>query len=82
MSREPVISGDAPPAALPADDEEDRRLRPQRMGDMIGQQEVYARLEIALNASRKRAETLGHILFDGPPGPGQRFPAFDARARF
>ena len=38
---------------------------------MIGQREVYARLEIAIDAARKRGEPLGHILFDGPPGLGK-----------
>jgi holliday junction DNA helicase RuvB len=51
--------------------EEDRDLRPQRMRDMVGQREVYARLEIAVDAAQKRGEPLGHILFDGPPGLGK-----------
>jgi len=51
--------------------EEDRSLRPQRMDDMIGQREVFARLEIALEASRKRGDAMGHVLFDGPPGLGK-----------
>jgi len=38
---------------------------------MVGQREVYARLEIAVDAAAKRGEPLGHILFDGPPGLGQ-----------
>ncbi len=38
---------------------------------MIGQREVYARLEIAVDAASKRKEPLGHILFDGPPGLGK-----------
>src|ERR1700716_764628 len=41
------------------------------MKDMVGQREVYARLEIAVDAARKRGETLGHILLDGPPGLGK-----------
>src|SRR5580698_8722801 len=41
------------------------------MCDMIGQREVYARLEIAVDAAQKRGDTLGHILFDGPPGLGK-----------
>jgi Holliday junction DNA helicase RuvB len=64
--REPVLSSNSEPA-----DDEDRDLRPQRMRDMVGQREVYARLEIAVDASRKRGDTLGHILFDGPPGLGK-----------
>jgi Holliday junction DNA helicase RuvB len=51
--------------------EEDSNLRPQRMRDMVGQREVFARLEIALDAARKRGDVLGHILFDGPPGLGK-----------
>ena len=41
------------------------------MQDMVGQREVYARLEIAVDAAAKRGEPLGHILFDGPPGLGK-----------
>ncbi|MDO4586681.1 MAG: Holliday junction branch migration DNA helicase RuvB [Planctomycetia bacterium] len=51
--------------------EEDLLLRPTRMVDMVGQQEVYARIEIAVHAAKKRGEPLGHILFDGPPGLGK-----------
>ena len=38
---------------------------------MVGQREVYARIEIAVDAASKRGEPLGHILFDGPPGLGK-----------
>ena len=57
--------------ATPPVEEEDRYLRPQRMQDMVGQRDVFARLEIAVDAARKRSEPLGHILFDGPPGLGK-----------
>lgn len=66
MPREPIVSM---PSEMP--DDEDRALRPQRIRDMVGQGEVTARLDIALDAARKRSETLGHILFDGPPGLGK-----------
>lgn len=65
MPREPILQR---PAEF---DDQDRDLRPQRMRDMVGQREVYARLEIAVDAARKRGEPLGHILFDGPPGLGK-----------
>jgi holliday junction DNA helicase RuvB len=68
MGRETVISqshGDN------QDDDDDRDLRPQRMNEMIGQQAVYERLQIAVDAARQREEPLGHILFDGPPGLGK-----------
>ena len=50
---------------------EDRALRPQRMDEMVGQRAVHERLSIAIDAARKRGETLGHILLDGPPGLGK-----------
>jgi holliday junction DNA helicase RuvB len=65
MAREPIIQ-------TPVEfDDKDRDLRPQHMQDMVGQRDVYARLEIAVDAASKRGESLGHILFDGPPGLGK-----------
>ncbi len=51
--------------------DDDAALRPTRIDDMIGQRDVYERLQIAIQAAKKRGETLGHILFDGPPGLGK-----------
>ena len=50
---------------------EDRVLRPQRFSEMVGQRAVFERLSIAVDASRKRGDVLGHILLDGPPGLGK-----------
>ena len=66
MPREPIIS-----AATDRDEELDRTLRPQRIRDMVGQRDVIERLNIVVDAARKRGEPLGHILFDGPPGLGK-----------
>ena len=68
MARERIINGQG---GGPTDDDDERDLRPQRMRDMVGQQDVYERLRIAVDASVKRGEALGHILFDGPPGLGK-----------
>jgi holliday junction DNA helicase RuvB len=65
MSREPILKNPI------AEKDEDRALRPKRMREMVGQREVYARIEIAVDAASKRNEPLGHILFDGPPGLGK-----------
>lgn len=46
-------------------------LRPRHMHEMVGQRQVAERLAIAVDASRKRKEPLGHILLDGPPGLGK-----------
>ena len=69
MAREPILQDSAAPTSETTDD--DRDLRPQRMCEMVGQRAVYERVEIAVDAARKRGETLGHILFDGPPGLGK-----------
>jgi Holliday junction DNA helicase RuvB len=67
MARETVLHS----AWNEDDDERDRELRPQRLADVIGQREVYARLMVAVDATQKRGEALSHILFDGPPGLGK-----------
>src|SRR5881394_2807901 len=66
MPREPIIS-----AVTNRDEELDRTLRPQRIKDMVGQRDVIERLNIVVDAARKRGEPLGHLLFDGPPGLGK-----------
>jgi holliday junction DNA helicase RuvB len=63
--RETVLQGGDTP------EDDDRDLRPQHMREMVGQREVFARLEIAVDAARKRGTALGHMLFDGPPGLGK-----------
>lgn len=66
MAREKILSGESGDF-----DDEDHDLRPQRMHDMVGQRDVIARLQIAIDAAKKRDEALGHMLFDGPPGLGK-----------
>jgi len=65
MVREPMIGGSGEHS------DEDRDLRPQRLQDMIGQRDVFERIQIAVDAAIKRGEPLGHVLFDGPPGLGK-----------
>ena len=65
MSRETVFG------PTPEPEKDDVHLRPNRFAEMVGQQDVIERLQIAVEASRNRGEVLGHILFDGPPGLGK-----------
>jgi Holliday junction DNA helicase RuvB len=53
------------------DRELDEQLRPQMLDDVVGQRQVVDRLKVILDATRKRGDVLGHILFDGPPGIGK-----------
>jgi len=68
MAREAIVQ-----PGTPNDPEKDRdaALRPKLLKEVIGQQAVVKRLEIALRASRKLKEPMAHILFDGPPGLGK-----------
>lgn len=50
---------------------EDRALRPKRLCDYIGQEDVKTQLEIALLAAKKRGQALDHVLIFGPPGLGK-----------
>lgn len=65
------ISNSAGQGFDPNSREMDERLRPQRLDDVIGQRKVVERVRVILEATRKRHDTLGHILFDGPPGIGK-----------
>jgi Holliday junction DNA helicase RuvB len=46
-------------------------LRPEHLGDYVGQAEVVETLEIAIAAAKLRQEPLEHVLFHGPPGLGK-----------
>jgi Holliday junction DNA helicase RuvB len=46
-------------------------LRPSLMSEFVGQAKVKERLGIAVEAAKKRGESLDHILLSGPPGLGK-----------
>lgn len=46
-------------------------LRPMYFSEYIGQSNLIKKLEIFLEAAKKREESLDHILFYGPPGLGK-----------
>ncbi len=50
---------------------EENSLRPQHMGDFVGQEEIKANLRIFIQAARQRGEALDHVLLYGPPGLGK-----------
>ncbi|OYW53071.1 MAG: Holliday junction branch migration DNA helicase RuvB [Rhizobiales bacterium 12-68-15] len=52
-------------------EDEDSTLRPQRLGDFVGQAQARANLEVFIKAARVREEALDHVLFVGPPGLGK-----------
>jgi Holliday junction DNA helicase RuvB len=59
------------PEALPEESTADAALRPSRLDEFIGQEQVKTSLQIAIDAARGRRDTLDHTLFFGPPGLGK-----------
>ena len=49
----------------------EKKLRPQRLNEFIGQEKLKEQLDIFLKAAQSRGEALDHILFYGPPGLGK-----------
>ncbi len=49
----------------------DQQLRPQRLGEYIGQQNIKDNLEIFLQAAQQRGEAIDHVLLHGGPGLGK-----------
>jgi Holliday junction DNA helicase RuvB len=67
VEEERVISGS------PRQEEEaaESAIRPRRLEEYVGQQQVKTQLEIFITAARQRAEALDHVLIFGPPGLGK-----------
>ncbi|QQR90740.1 MAG: Holliday junction branch migration DNA helicase RuvB [Myxococcales bacterium] len=53
------------------DHDYDLTLRPDHFADFTGQEKLCDNLKIFVQAAKKRAEPLDHILFCGPPGLGK-----------
>ena len=59
------------PDALPEEGSGESALRPSRLDEFVGQEQVRASLQIAIDAAKARGEQLDHTLFFGPPGLGK-----------
>jgi Holliday junction DNA helicase RuvB len=53
------------------DEDMDASLRPQTLGDFVGQAAARENLKIFIKAAKTRREALDHVLFVGPPGLGK-----------
>ena len=67
------LAGDRLVAAPATREEEviDRAIRPKKLADYVGQEQVKAQLEIFVKAAVMRGEALDHALIFGPPGLGK-----------
>ena len=59
------------PVAATEEEAVDRAIRPKRLVDYVGQEQVKAQLEIFVKAAVMRGEALDHTLIFGPPGLGK-----------
>ena len=53
------------------DKELEKVLRPKKFDDFTGQKKVLENLEVFVEATKKRGESLDHVLLHGPPGLGK-----------
>lgn len=49
----------------------DIALRPETFSEFIGQKDIVSQLQIAIEATKSRRESLEHVLLYGPPGLGK-----------
>lgn len=58
-------------AAEPEEAHAELSLRPQSLGEFIGQESLKQNLGIFIEAARQRREAMDHVLLYGPPGLGK-----------
>ena len=68
-----MIERDRLVSAVGNTDEErqDRAIRPKRLSEYVGQEELRAQMDIFIRAATGRREALDHVLIFGPPGLGK-----------
>ncbi|MBI3587213.1 MAG: Holliday junction branch migration DNA helicase RuvB, partial [Ignavibacteriales bacterium] len=49
----------------------DQTLRPGKLQEFVGQQNIVENLKVFIAAARQRGESLDHVLLTGPPGLGK-----------
>jgi Holliday junction DNA helicase RuvB len=59
------------PQVKPGEVATDAALRPRSLADYLGQDQVKEKLQIFIDAARRRQESLEHVLLYGPPGLGK-----------
>ncbi len=58
-------------AKIAADDSAEINLRPQTLGEFVGQRTLCENLAVFVAAARQRGEPIDHVLLYGPPGLGK-----------
>jgi len=68
---EPQDSTLVTPERVEGEAEVEQQLRPHSLSEFPGQERIKQKLNIAIEAAKKRGEPLDHILLCGPPGLGK-----------
>jgi len=68
MARQKILSGES---IGPDDERFNVALRPRRLDDCIGMEDLLEKLRISIEAARRRDEPMEHVLLHGPPGLGK-----------
>ena len=63
--------GEIDAGLMPEERSAEESLRPQNLGEMVGQERLRENLSVFVQAARERGEPLDHVLFHGPPGLGK-----------
>ena len=64
MATNPALTPEAQPEDV------DKALRPQTLGEFIGQKAARANLAVFIESARRRNQAMDHTLFYGPPWLG------------
>jgi Holliday junction DNA helicase RuvB len=67
----PERKGILDPEVQPDDEPNELSLRPRRLNEFIGQDQLKQNLTVFLAAASERSEPLDHVLLYGPPGLGK-----------
>jgi Holliday junction DNA helicase RuvB len=71
MNDEHDIPSVTSPGHSTDDAKSDALLRPRRLEEFVGQEELKSNLRVFIEAARQRGEPLDHVLLYGPPGLGK-----------
>ncbi|TCP32256.1 Holliday junction DNA helicase subunit RuvB [Scopulibacillus darangshiensis] len=64
---ERMVSGES----IPEEEVMEGSIRPQKLAEYIGQEQVKENLSVFIEAAKQRQEPLDHVLLYGPPGLGK-----------
>jgi Holliday junction DNA helicase RuvB len=71
LKKKPVVKKIAPKKEVLDILEQEQKIRPSKLDEMIGREQEKKTLKMMIDSAKKRKEVVDHILFYGPPGLGK-----------